>query len=266
MDQQRRRSPLTAWGGWSLRTDIQAGHRPTQVLILAHQPVLADYVTLALSHGSFVTQVVQTVAEALAALEQRPPHLAIVDMDLTDGQVLDRLGYTASATSRIPVVALTRRGDLVTKLAAFEAGVDDILTIPFSPEELVARVVVIMRRTYRESAVFTPVIRVGELEIDILHRRVLAQGSELNLTPVEQSLLYLLAANAGRLLTRDQILDTVWGTDFVAGSNLVDRHVRNLRIKLQNSHRKPRYIATVPGQGYRFIPTSADEPAAGSSP
>ena len=157
------------------------------------------------------------------------------------------------------MIALTRRGDLKTKLAAFERGVDDILTVPFSPEELVARVLALMRRTYRDALAFTPVIHVGELEIDILSRSVRVGGHELHLTSQEQSLLYLLAANAGRLLTRDEILDHLWGVDFVAESNVVDRHVRNLRAKLQNDWHRPRYIATVPGRGYRFVPTAEDE-------
>jgi DNA-binding response OmpR family regulator len=139
-------------------------------------------------------------------------------------------------------------------LAAFERGVDDILTVPFSPEEFVARVLAVMRRTYREAVVFTPVLRLGDLEIDILNRRVRAGETELHLTSIEQRLLYLLAANAGRLLTRDEILDHLWGTDYVAESNIVDRHIRNLRVKLQN-HSRRRYIATVPGRGYRFVPT-----------
>jgi DNA-binding response OmpR family regulator len=102
------------------------------------------------------------------------------------------------------------------------------------------------------------VLQLGELEIDILSRSVRIKGHELGLTSLEQSLLYLLAANAGRLLTRDEILDHLWGTDFVSESNIVDRHIRNLRIKLQNDYRRPRYIATVPGKGYRFIPSAAD--------
>ena len=101
-------------------------------------------------------------------------------------------------------------------------------------------------------------LRLGELEIDILNRRVRAGGHELHLTSLEQSLLYLLAANAGRLLTRDEILDHLWGVDYVAESNVVDRHVRNLRAKLQNDWHRPRYIASVPGRGYRFVPTTAD--------
>ena len=233
-----------------------------RVLLVIDQPVLAEYTRLALNHGAYLTRVTQQVDATLAVLTAWRPHLAVVDMDLARGAILQQLGYTAPSADRVPVIALTRRGDLKTKLAAFDAGVDDILTVPFSPEELVARFLAIMRRTYGDAVVFTPVLRLGELEIDILNRRVVAGGSELHLTSLEQSLLYLLAANAGRLLTRDEILDHLWGADYVAESNVVDRHIRNLRPKLQNSHRHPRYIATVAGRGYRFVPTAADDPPA----
>jgi two-component system KDP operon response regulator KdpE len=103
---------------------------------------------------------------------------------------------------------------------------------------------------------FTPVMRVGELEIDLLHRRVRVKGDDVHLTPVELSLLCILATNAGRLLTRDELLDEVWGSDYSAGSNVVDRHVRNLRAKLRDDWRRPRYIATIPGQGYCFVLTA----------
>ena len=98
----------------------------------------------------------------------------------------------------------------------------------------------------------------GDIEIDILNRCVHAGESEIHLSGLEQSLLYFLAANAGRTLTRDDILDAVWGVDFIAESNVVDRHVRSLRIKLQNNWREPRFIATVLGKGYRFIPRFSD--------
>ena len=100
---------------------------------------------------------------------------------------------------------------------------------------------------------FTPVIRFGEMEIDILHRRVRVDSHDLHLTPLELSLLYLLAANAGRVVTRDEILDDLWGGDYAAESNVVDRQIRTLRAKLQDDWRRPRYIATVPGKGYRFV-------------
>jgi two-component system alkaline phosphatase synthesis response regulator PhoP len=93
------------------------------------------------------------------------------------------------------------------------------------------------------------------MEIDILNRQVRAGHSVIHLSGIEQSVLYLLASRAGRVVTREEILDAIWGTDFIAESNIVDRHIRSLRIKLQNDYRRPRFIATIAGQGYRFIPT-----------
>jgi len=231
---------------------------PAHALLVIDQRVLADVVILALSHGHYTTRVADTAEQVSTALTDWQPHLVVVDMDMAESGILERLGGAAPAGSHLPVIALTRRGDLKSKLAAFERGVDDILTVPFSPEEFVARVLALMRRTYRDSVMFTPVLRLGDLEIDILNRRVRAHDTELHLTSLEQSLLYLLAANAGRVLTRDEILDYLWGADYVAESNIVDRHIRNLRIKLQNHSKRPRYIATIPGRGYRFVPVVAD--------
>ncbi|MBX0328342.1 response regulator transcription factor [Oscillochloris sp. ZM17-4] len=234
----------------------------TRVLLVIDQPLLTQYVSLALNHGIAQTQVALDAVEAQAVLSAWHPHLAVVDMDLARGAILEQLGYTAPSAARIPLIALTRRGDLARKLAAFDHSVDDILTVPFSPEELVARLLAVLRRTYHTVVAFTPVIRLGDLEIDMLNRSVRVRGKELHLTAVEQSLLYLLAANPGQLLSRDVILDHLWGADYVPESNIVDRHIRNLRVKLQDGWRHPRYIATIPGQGYRFIATATgDAPA-----
>jgi two-component system, OmpR family, phosphate regulon response regulator OmpR len=244
------------------------GRGPARVLLVLDRQVLAGVVELALAHvhGRFRARVAPDAAAAAAVLEDWRPHLAVVDMDLARGEMLARLGYTAPpSAARVPVVALTRRGDLRAKLAAFDQGVDDLLSVPFSPEELVARVLAVLRRAHPEGAVLRPVLRLGELEIDLLHRRVRAGASELHLTALELSLLYLLAANAGRVVTRDEILDHLWGVDYAAESNVVDRHVRNLRATLQNDWRRPRYIATVPGRGYRFLPTDTDTGAAAAA-
>jgi DNA-binding response OmpR family regulator len=230
-----------------------------RVLVMVDQPLLADVIRLTLNHGVYVTREAQDVYEASKVLGDWYPHLAVIDMDI-GGQLVQQMAVgDPGGRTRTPVLALTRRGDLRTKLAAFEQGVDDIMTIPFSPEELLARVLVITRRTLGDAVTFNPVLRLGELEIDILHRQVRAGSSELHLTGLEQSLLYLLAARAGQVVTRDEILDALWGVDYVSGSNVVDRHVRNLRAKLQNDWRKPRFIATVPGRGYRFIPTFSEQ-------
>lgn len=228
---------------------------PVRVLLVLDQPILADVVKLAMSHGHFTVEVVGA-SDALRSFQRWRPHLVILDIDLEDGLFLRQVTESGRTGQAVPVIALTRRGDLKRKLEAFEAGADDIMTVPFSPEELVARTLALMRRSYRESITFVPTITLGELQIDILNRRVRAGHSELQLTGLEQSLLYLLAANAGRVLSRNEILDALWGVDYIADSNVVDRHVRNLRAKLQNDWRRPRYIVTIPGRGYEFRPSS----------
>jgi two-component system, OmpR family, alkaline phosphatase synthesis response regulator PhoP len=242
--------------------DAQAAPEDARhALLLLDRPIVVDLVELTLNHGMFVVRAARDLREADHILGEWRPHLAVVDMDHDDStELLHRLGASSSLTaSATPVLGLTRRGDLPTKLHAFDLGVDDILTIPFSPEELLARAIVITRRASGVDRPIVPTIRLGEMEIDILHREVRTGASVVHLSSIEQSLLYLLASRSGQVVTRDEILDGVWGTDFVAESNVVDRHVRSLRIKLQNDYRHPRFIATVAGKGYRFIPTFSNE-------
>ena len=220
-----------------------------RVLVVMDQDVLAEAVRLALHHGTPLTRLARYSAEASRLLQEWQPHLMVVDMDLEGGLILEQLRERPGSSPRVPFIALTRNGDLTRRLLAFEEGADDILSLPFSTEELVARVLVILRRTYGGLAVLTPVIRLGHLEIDILNRRVRIGDSHVHLTPLEQSLLYLLAANAGRVVTREEIMDSLWSVDYVADSNVVDQHVRNLRVKLQTGRRAPQFITTVPGRG-----------------
>jgi two-component system, OmpR family, alkaline phosphatase synthesis response regulator PhoP len=228
-----------------------------RAMVLHDRQLVVDLIELTLNHGLFVVRAAGSLAEAEAILAEWRPHMTVIDMDHEDSTaLLQRLGASNTLTrSATPVLGLTRRGDLKTKLRAFDLGVDDILTMPFSPEELLARSIVITRRVLGTDRPIVPTIRLGEIEIDILNRQVRAGDSVVHLSGIEQSLLYLLASRSGRVVTRDEILDAIWGTDFVAESNIVDRHIRSLRIKLQNDYRHPRFIATVPGRGYRFIPT-----------
>ncbi|HVC32940.1 MAG TPA: response regulator transcription factor [Chloroflexota bacterium] len=237
--------------------------RPLRVLVLTEQRWLAEMVKLTLNHGVYVARDAKDLGEAMVMMDDWQPQLAVVDMDNGGGQFVRRIGESQPGSgTRIPVLALTRRGDLKTKLAAFDQGADDIMTVPLSPEELLARVLVITRRRLGENVPLNPVLKLGELEIDILNRHVRVGSSELHLTGLEQSLLYFLAANAGQVVTRDEIMDALWGVDFAADSNVVDRHVHDLRVKLQNGWKRPRFIATVPGEGYRFLPVSSEQDSA----
>ena len=234
---------------------------PVRLLIVLDRPTMVDLIRMTLNHGVYMIRTASTAAAATALLDEWQPHLVLFDADLDGKQVMQHVAARAGSGARLPAIALTRRGDLRTKLAAFDWGADDILTIPFAPEELLARVVAVLRRSYSDAVTFTPVIQLGELEIDILNRTVRVGQSELHLTSLEQSLLYLLAANAGRVVTREEILDTLWGVDYVAESNVVDRQIRNLRARLQNDWKSPRFIATIPGRGYRFLPTFTEDAA-----
>ncbi len=232
---------------------------PARVLVLVDKKPIAELIKLTLNHGIFVAREVSDGPEAMALLEDWDPHLAVIEVELVDRQFFERIGTArASDGIRMPVLGLTQRADLKTKLLAFELGADDIMTIPFAPEEILARVLAITRRTYRQSITLKPVLKLGNLEMDILNRQVVVGETVLHLTGLEWTLLYFLAANAGKVLTRDQIMDALWGIDFVADSNIVDRHIHNLRVKLQNGWQKPRFIATVPGKGYRFVPVYSD--------
>jgi len=234
--------------------------RTIRVLLVVSDRALANTVDLTLRHGSYLRRVAATVEEARSAIAEWKPHLLVVDIDLEAGRGIQLID-DARSQEPIGIIALTRRSDLRGKLDAFERGADDYIGVPFVPDDLVARAHAVIRRTHGSAGELVPRLRIGDLEIDVLNRKVLAGGHELHLTSLEQALLYLLAANAGSVLTREQILDALWGTDFVIESNVVDRHVRALRVKLQNDWHKPRYIETVQGAGYRFVPTSDEKDA-----
>jgi two-component system, OmpR family, KDP operon response regulator KdpE len=237
---------------------VQGSERVVRVLLVISDKPLANTIELTLRHGHYVHQVTETVDDAKALIASWNPHLLLVDIDTEAGAGI-QLVDEARNHGPLGVIALTRRSDLRGKLDAFERGADDYIGIPFVPDDLVARARAVIRRTHGTAGELVPRLRIGDLEIDVLNRKVLAGDHELHLTSLEQALLYLLAANAGSILTREQILDALWGTDFVIESNVVDRHVRALRAKLQNDWHKPRYIETVPGAGYRFVSASRVE-------
>ena len=228
-----------------------------RALVLHDRPLVVDLVALTLNHGLFVVRAASTLAEAEALLASWAPHLAIVDVDHPSGpDLLTSLGASNPlGPASTPVLGLTRTPGLFAKLRAFELGVDDIVSVPFSPEELLARAIAVSRRSSGLGGPIVPTIVLGDIAIDIVHREVRAGTSVVHLTGIEQALLYALASRAGRSVSRDEILDAVWGPDFLAESNIVDRHVRTLRLKLGDDFRKPRFIATVAGKGYRFLPT-----------
>jgi DNA-binding response OmpR family regulator len=219
--------------------------------------VVVDLIELTLNHGIFVVRAARSLADAEQIMTTWHPHMIVVDMDHDESaELVQRLGVSDNTRRSVtPILGLTRRCDLQTKLRAFDLGVDDILTVPFVPEELLARTLAMTRRATGIDRPIIPTIQIGDVHIDILKREVRFGQSAISLSGLEQSLLYLLASRAGQVVSREEILDIIWGADYVAESNIVDRHIRNLRLKLHDMYRHPRFIATVPGQGYQFVPT-----------
>jgi DNA-binding response OmpR family regulator len=211
---------------------------------------LGNLLTLTLQHGRYETRRTTSPEVCRELLNDWAPHLALIDLDLYE-QFIEIVGRGLTH-GHTPIIGFTRRRDTALKLNAYERGADDILEVPFTLDEIVARPFALMRRAHGIAVTIVPKIRLDGLEVDLIEQRVTVGGRALNLTPIQQTLLYLLAANAGKALSREDLLATIWGGEFEIESNVVDRHIRELRVKLGDEWRAPRFIETVPGAGYRF--------------
>ena len=156
----------------------------------------------------------------------------------------------------VPILMLTAKGEEIDRVVGLELGADDYITKPFSMRELVARVRAVLRRSGSPSDARTPrtkeVLRSGDLELDQTSHTVTLRGAPINLKPREFELLALFVTNRGRAFTRDQILERLWGHDFIGDTRTVDVHVRWLRQKIEHEPGSPKRIITVRGVGYRF--------------
>jgi DNA-binding response OmpR family regulator len=222
----------------------RSGADPADVprcLIVTGDSFLGGLVDLVLDHGEYERRLVSDMREAEAAIERWEPHLAVLDIDIDEGSGVELIGRWKSLGQRLgrklPIIGVTRRDTIESRLVAFQQGIDDLLVIPFPPEELVARCIGVMQRVHDREVRFVPEIAIGGLRIDLLRQRIRADDRELELTRIEKALLYVLAANAGQVMSRDRILDYIWGWDRDVGSNLIDRHIRDLRAKIGDEWR-----------------------------
>ncbi len=231
------------------------GAKPAQTesprALIVMNETLGNLVVLTLQHGQYDTRRTTNREECHDLIERWSPHIAFIDLDLYE-QYIDIIGRGLTH-GHTPIVAFTRRRDTKLKLHAYERGADDIIEVPFTLDEIVARPFALLRRAHGMTVAIVPKIRLDGLEVDLIEQRVSVGGRRLHLTPIQQTLLYLLAANAGKALSREDLLATIWGGEFEIESNVVDRHIRELRVKLNDEWRAPRYIETVPGAGYRFV-------------
>jgi two-component system alkaline phosphatase synthesis response regulator PhoP len=218
------------------------------ILVVEDDPNIAELVKYNLLKEGFRVLLAQDGEAALERIGTSPPHAVVLDLLLPklDGLAVCRQLRSDPRTKGIPVLMLTARGEEMDKIAGFEAGADDYLVKPFSPRELVARVKALLRR------IETPpenVIRKEGLLIDFERHEVRIKGRLLDLTPKEFGLLAFLAQHPGRVYSRDQLLDRVWGYEYLGASRTVDVHIRHLREKLGS---KAHWVQTVKGVGYRF--------------
>jgi DNA-binding response OmpR family regulator len=228
-----------------------AGAKPrTRVLLVDDDEALGALLTEYLDPFGFAVKAVAHPDEGLKALLADPPDIVVLDVMLPgmDGFALCR---KVRQTSGVPIVMLTARGGVMDRIVGLELGADDYLPKPFEPRELVARLQAVLRRGDRGLSGET--VRVGPLEIQWGARTTRLHGRALELTTAEFELLGLLVKNRERVLTRDRILEATRGLDWEAYDRSVDVLVSRLRQKLGDDPRRPAFIKTVRGLGYRFV-------------
>jgi len=232
--------------------------KPQTVLVVEDESSIASFVAAYLKNAGYAVRTTPSGQEALRLVDAEKPALVVLDLmlpDLDGVEVCKRIRQKGD----LPVLMLTARDEDVDKIIGLEVGADDYMTKPFNPRELVARVKAILRRSAperdkRESAV----LRHGDLSVDAGRREVKVGETEVQLAPKEFDLLWELLDHRGLVLTRDQLLERVWGYTFAGDTRTVDVHVRQLRRKLGDA--SP--IVTVWGVGYKVSPAREPAPAA----
>ena len=220
------------------------------ILVVDDESQIVQLVRDYLEHGGFKVLTAADGQTALRIASTQHPDLVILDLGLPG---IDGLDVTRSLrrNGAVPIIMLTARTDESDKLVGLELGADDYLTKPFSPKELVARVRSVLRRSEAAQAP-GDVIRVGEIELNVPSMRLTIVGKAVELTQTEFQLLATMARQPGRVFSRAQLLNAVHGVAFDSYERAIDAHVKNLRRKIERDSRKPRYLLTVWGVGYKF--------------
>lgn len=223
-----------------------------QILVVDDEAGIRDLVGQYLRNEGYDVEVAEDGENALLQVQRRPPDLVVLDLRLPgiDGfEVLREIRRTSTAY----VIVLTARADETDTLIGLELGADDYMTKPFSPRELVARVRAVLRRRRDGAAVGGDVMRFVGLVVDVDGHEVRVDDEPVEMTSLEFKLLAAMAGAPGRVFSRRQLIERVWGWDFFGDERLVDVHVRNLRKALGDAAEDPRFIGTVRGVGYKLV-------------
>jgi DNA-binding response OmpR family regulator len=222
------------------------------ILVVEDEEAIAEAVRARLASEGYLVRVVHDGPQALQAVAEDRPDLVVLDLMLPGMDGLE-VCQQIQRDEWIPVLMLTARTEETDKVAGFAVGADDYLTKPFSMRELTARVRAIIRRMERIQQM-TPndTVTRFDLTVDAARRRVFQGDEEITLTPLEFEILLTLARSPGVVLSRDQLMDRVWGYRDYAGGRVVDSHVARIRRKLGDEAAEPRYVRTVHGVGYAF--------------
>jgi len=228
------------------------GVNQIRILLVDDEPDLRQMVRRYLQAEGFDVADVADGETALSVLRTASPDLMLLDIGMPgmDGfTVLQEL----RKTSEIPVIMLTARAEEIDRVMGLTIGADDYISKPFSPRELVARIRAVLRRGRVDRTEADETIEFDGLTLDLSGHQVKVDDSAIDLSALEFSLLAALASAPGRVFTREQLLERVWGWDYFGAERVVDVHVANLRKTLQDDANAPRFIATVRGVGYKFV-------------
>jgi two-component system KDP operon response regulator KdpE len=226
----------------------------TRVLVVDDEPEIVRGLRIVLRDAGYSVEAASTKAEALASVATRPPEALVLDLVLPDGDGVS-VCKDIRSWSRLPILVLSAVGDEREKVRALDAGADDYVTKPFGTEELLARLRAVLRRSPDSGQ--SSSVEIGELTIDLDDRRVATAGEDVHLTPIEFDLLRILARHPGRLVTQRQLLQEVWGPQYIDESHYLRVHIAHIRAKIEPDPSRPRYLITEPGVGYRLRDTAA---------
>jgi two-component system response regulator RegX3 len=205
----------------------------------------------------FEVAVAPTGTVALETFDRTGADLVLLDLMLP-GLSGTEVCRTLRQKSNVPVIMLTAKDSEIDKVVGLELGADDYVTKPFSSRELVARIRAVLRRRGEDEVVLPAALEAGPVRMDVERHVVTVRGDNVQLPLKEFELLEVLLRNAGRVLTRMQLIDRVWGADYVGDTKTLDVHVKRLRAKIEEDPGSPRYIVTVRGLGYKFEPVTVD--------